>query len=345
MRKIILALAAVVGVAFITPCYANNNITEGEKVKFDTLSYALGVNIGSGIKQQLPDIDFDIAIAKQAVAETLINKSTDRHSDMIDILREFFSTTLLARREAYEKALKYNPSVVFKPFVSDDERKKVSFAFGKDVGCNLIDADLELQVESLVEGLDEGWNNTAKLSQDQVMAFLQNYFMVVRPAEAALRSAKWLEEKAAEEGVQKTESGLLYKVIVAGDMTRAAKSDEDVVRVHYVGKLSSGKVFDTSRFSQRSKAQQELMRKQQPSLFDEKGNILEEEPIEFPLNRVIPGWTEGMKLVGPGGKIVLYIPAELAYGSRGAGSVIGPNEALEFEIELIDVNPAKNITE
>ena len=345
MRKIIMALAAVVGVAFITPCYANNNITDGEKVKFDTLSYALGVNIGSGTKQQIPDIDFDIAVAKQAIAETLINKSTERHNDMIDILREFFSTTLAARREAYEKALKYNPSVAFKPFVSDDERKKISFAFGKDIGCNILNANLDLQAESLAEGFEEGYNNTAKLSQEQAMAILQNYFMVVRPAEAAERSAKWLAKKEAEAGVQKTESGLLYKVIVAGDMTRVAKSDEDVVKVHYEGKLQNGKVFDASRFNKRSKEQQELMRRLQPSLFDEKGNILKEEPIEFSLSQVIKGWAEGMKLVGPGGKIILYIPAELAYGARGAGSDIGPNEALEFEVELIDVNPVKNITE
>jgi FKBP-type peptidyl-prolyl cis-trans isomerase FkpA len=106
--------------------------------------------------------------------------------------------------------------------------------------------------------------------------------------------------------------------------------------------LQDGTVFDASRFENRSKEQQKMMRLYQPSLFDDKGNLLEpSEPIEFPLDRVIKGWTEGMKLVGPGGKIMLYIPAELAYGSHGAGPMIGPNEALEFEVELIDVKPAE----
>ena len=76
------------------------------------------------------------------------------------------------------------------------------------------------------------------------------------------------------------------------------------------------------------------MRKQQmPDSYDKN------EPVEFPLNRVIAGWTEGLQLVGKGGKITLWIPAELAYGSRGAGRNIGPNEALEFEVELVDVTP------
>ena len=106
-----------------------------------------------------------------------------------------------------------------------------------------------------------------------------------------------------------------------------------MVKVHYTGRLRSGKVFDTSLFKNRPKEQKKMMKQQLPDSYDK------DEPIEFSLNRVIKGWTEGMQLVGKGGKIKLWIPAELAYGAQGAGNSIGPNEALEFEVELIDVTP------
>lgn len=112
-----------------------------------------------------------------------------------------------------------------------------------------------------------------------------------------------------------------------------AKDPRDVVKVHYTGRTRKGKVFDTTHFSERSKEQQEMLKKQRPDSYDK------DEPIEFPLNRVIRGWTEGMQLVGKGGTIKLWIPAELAYGPTGQGRDIGPNEALEFEVELVDVTP------
>ena len=125
-------------------------------------------------------------------------------------------------------------------------------------------------------------------------------------------SAKWLEEVALMEGVQKTESGLLYRIDRQGSDVKATK-DEDKVLVHYEGKTRTDKVFDSS--------------------------YEREEPISFGLNQVIKGWTEGMKLIGEGGQITLWIPAELAYGERGAGADIGPNEALTFKVELLKVNP------
>jgi FKBP-type peptidyl-prolyl cis-trans isomerase FkpA len=131
-------------------------------------------------------------------------------------------------------------------------------------------------------------------------------------AENAEASAKWLAEVETMEGVKKTESGILYRIDREGSEVMATE-DTDVVLVNYEGKTSDGEVFDSSY---------------------ERG-----EPISFPLNRVIKGWTEGMKLVGVGGQITLWIPSELAYGERGAGANIGPNQALEFKVELLEVNP------
>ena len=108
-----------------------------------------------------------------------------------------------------------------------------------------------------------------------------------------------------------TPTGLKYMVLKEGTGDRP--SADDTVTVHYTGELLNGQVFDSS--------------------------VSRGEPASFPLNRVIPGWTEGMKLVGKGGAITLWIPADLAYGPRGAGRDIGPNEALQFEVEIVDVKP------
>ena len=117
-----------------------------------------------------------------------------------------------------------------------------------------------------------------------------------------------------EKGVKKTESGLLYKVIEEG--AERPTSLQDTVRVHYTGMLKNGKKFESSH---------------------DAGN----DPVQFPLDRVIKGWGEGLQHVGKGGKIILYIPSERAYGERGAGVFIGPNEALVFEVEVFDVFHAK----
>ena len=225
-------------------------------------------------------------------------------------------------------------------FESEEERTDLSYAFGSDIGYNIAQSGMPIQLVWIVEAMQNVRDNNAKMDEDAVNQYLQYYFMVKRPAENAAASKAWLEKIEKKSGVKKTESGLLYKVNNMGDTTVMAKDPRDVVKVHYTGRTREGKVFDTSKFANRPKEQQEMMRKQRPDMFDEKGNLKEgDEPVEFPLNRVIPGWTEGMQLVGKGGKITLWIPAELAYGSRGAGRDIGPNEALEFEVELVDVTP------
>ncbi len=128
-------------------------------------------------------------------------------------------------------------------------------------------------------------------------------------AEKAKTAMKKIEELT--KGATMTESGLAYKIIKKGTGT-VHPTAESTVRVHYTGKLTNGKVFDSSV---------------------ERG-----EPIEFPLNRVIPGWTEGVQLMVAGDKWTFIIPGNLAYGERGVPQVgIGPNETLIFEVELLDV--------
>jgi len=123
------------------------------------------------------------------------------------------------------------------------------------------------------------------------------------------KGEKFLAENKTREGVKTTASGLQYKITLEGKGKSPAATD--TVLVHYEGRLLNGTVFDSS--------------------------IKRNEPISFPLNRVIPGWTEGLQLIKEGGKAILYIPSKLAYGSRGAGGAIGPDETLIFEVELLKV--------
>ena len=120
---------------------------------------------------------------------------------------------------------------------------------------------------------------------------------------------EFLEENAKNDSVTVTQSGLQYMVLKEGTGAKPGPTDE--VTVHYTGRLLDGTVFDSS---------------------EDRG-----EPATFPLNKVIPGWTEGLQLMSEGSKYRLFIPSDLAYGSKGAGDQILPNSTLIFDVELIKV--------
>ena len=128
------------------------------------------------------------------------------------------------------------------------------------------------------------------------------------------KGKKFLENFVKTEKAQKTESGLAYKILTPGKDPKPKATD--TVKVHYKGTLIDGTEFDSSY--KRNK------------------------PIEFPLNRVIKGWTEGMQLIGKGGKIKLVIPSDLAYGNQGAPPSIPGGATLVFEVELLDIVTGKN---
>lgn len=194
------------------------------------------------------------------------------------------------------------------------EQDSLAYAIGIDLGNYVKSLDSTVNVDILAAGIKDILAGKEKLNHEESIAFLQNYFSVVKPARELEASNAYLAEVATYPNVQKTESGLMYEIIEPGDMTITAVEDADQVSVVYEGSLRDGKIFDSSK---------------------ERGDT-----VSFALNRVIKGWSEGMKLIGKGGKIVLYIPSELGYGAQGPQS-IGSNQALKFEVDLIDVIPAE----
>lgn len=195
------------------------------------------------------------------------------------------------------------------------ELDTLAYTIGLDLGNYVTSIEEDIDINVLAAAVKDAVNSTQQLSEEEAYMFIRDYFTVRVPARAKEKQVKLLEAVESGSKVQKTESGLLYEIITPGDGAKAT-NDTDVVSVMYEGSLlDGGNVFDSS--------------------------YGRGEPAEFALNQVIPGWSEGLKLIGVGGKIKLYIPSELGYGEQGAGEDIGPNEALVFEVELLDVKAAK----
>lgn len=321
MKKVIYGAAALVFAAMMVSCGGKSTslITKGNKSKLDTLSYAIGTDIGNGIANQMPEMKFDMKAlvdGAEAALTSGVKKEDKKHDEAIEVLQNFFSMERPKRMQELMAAIAADSTKAQEDhdlFVDDKERKEVSYAYGYDMGTNLRDAHLPLQTYWFAQGIEDAKAKESKISDEEAYKFIQNYFMVVRPAENAKASEEWLAKMEKKSGVQKTASGLLYRIDKAGDADIKPHAT-DIVKVNYEGKLKDGTVFDSSY---------------------ERG-----EPIEFGLNQVIKGWTEGMQLVGKGGQITLWIPAELGYGAFGQGP-IGPNEALEFKVELLDVKSAE----
>lgn len=210
------------------------------------------------------------------------------------------------------------------------EVDSVSYAFGINAGSDISrtftgmaeSEGVELNKQDFLAAFSAailGDESKTKMTPEEAIAILQEFGRKMQ-AKAAEKmeeeatanlavSAAFLAEKEKEEGVIKTPSGLLYKVIQEGKGKKPTATS--TVTVNYKGSLVDGTVFDSSY---------------------ERG-----EPTSFPLNQVVAGWTEGIQLMAPGAKYVFYIPSELGYGEQGAGGAIPGNAALTFEVELLEV--------
>lgn len=191
----------------------------------------------------------------------------------------------------------------------------VSYMIGYSTGMQIKQSDFgPLSAKQIIKGIQDacaGVEVDYMQFQQVVNGFMEKRSQAVGE-EMAKRSEAFLADNAKKDGVLTTESGLQYKIIREGEGIKPS-SAQDTVEVHYEGTNLDGKVFDSS--------------------------YERDQTATFPLNGVIKGWTEGMQLIGEGGEIMLWIPADLAYGERGAGGDIHPNEALTFKVELKSVKP------
>lgn len=191
---------------------------------------------------------------------------------------------------------------------------KLSYAWGLAMGMQLKGMGVkEIDSESFKDGVKVAFDGgTPLITTEEAQKLINDYLedLQKKATEAAQSESKaFLDENAKKEGVKVTASGLQYKVLKEGE--GATPTAEDEVTVHYTGKLLNGTVFDSS--------------------------VNRGEPATFPLNRVIPGWTEGVQLMKEGSKYEFYIPSDLAYGPQGIPNVIPPHSTLIFEVELIKV--------
>jgi len=206
------------------------------------------------------------------------------------------------------------------PMELKTQKDKASYSIGVSIGKNLKDQKVEINTDILVKGLLDAYTGAkTQLTEKEmgdVLTQFQQEIMAKAQEEAAKKGGenkskgeKFLEDNKNKPGVKTTPSGLQYTVISEGTGPKPTASS--TVKVHYTGKLIDGTTFDSS--------------------------VDRGEPIEFPLNGVIKGWTEGVQLMSKGSKYKFFIPSDLAYGDRGAGNAIGPNETLIFEVELLDI--------
>lgn len=227
--------------------------------------------------------------------------------------------SVMAQKSQKKKNKDDNANENCQALILKTHQDTISYLIGRDIGNNMKTNDIAVTPEIMFAGLKDGINGIDSVfsaeQTEQIMMVFQQDMMAKQQKKTAESCATvkaegdaFLAENRTKDGVVSLPSGLQYKVITEGEGENP--KPEDVVEVHYTGTLIDGTVFDSSV---------------------ERG-----ETIKFPLNGVIPGWTEGVQLMKPGAKYMFYIPSSLAYGDKTTGPIPG-GSVLIFEVQLISI--------
>lgn len=274
----------------------------GEDLKLDSpqkgLGYAVGMTIGKFVKEQGKAVDFSAFL--KGAQESYNRKVNDE------------KPLLLTEKEANDVKVAYKKKMAAKDADSSPDAagpeispEKLGYALGMEIAAYLKNRKAFVDFVAFLRGADDTYHEKETLMSPDDAARVRAMQSRKTPAEKNLEIGKaFLADNAKKEGVTTTESGLQYIVLKEGAGDRPHKMDR--VKVTYSGMLINGKVFDSSTTS-------------------------------FDVGGVIRGWTEALQLMPLGSKYKLFIPARLAYGTRGSPPRIGPNEVLIFEVELLEI--------
>lgn len=308
MKKINIVLIIFAAVAIIA-CNPSKKVSKKENpysLAFevpDSVAYALGLSMGSYLKRQGIASMEQEAFGKGMREGGAFDDATDQ--PFLDSISSNVQTFMMEFAQIVQ-----NKMMADSNYVPEDLSLPldISTSFGYLLGSNLIEGNLgKANFDKVIAGVNDEFVGEPTFNMEQFSLILENYFEANDSMRVAVNE-KYLADHKTKEGVITTMSGLQYKVITKGEGKMPIATDK--VKVHYKGTFVDGKTFDSSY---------------------DRG-----EPISFPLNQVISGWTEGVCLMPVGSKYLFVIPHELGYGERG-GQSIPPKSTLIFEVELLGI--------
>lgn len=299
-------IAAIAAPMFLVSCgdKQDGNYSMSFEVP-DSVAYSLGASMGSYLQRQgIQSVDFDEFSKGMKEGAAL----KEEEMNLLDSARFTVQTFQQEYGKAQQAKMQADTNYVPVPM---DFPKAQSHGIGMILGDNLVQSNFgKVDVEQVISGVKDQFNNSSKYAPEATERILEGYFVLTDSLRVKVNE-QYLADNKEKKGVITTPSGLQYKVLTEGEGEKP--SPENQVKVHYKGTFVDGKTFDSSY---------------------DRG-----EPVTFPLNGVIPGWTEGVGLMNVGSKYELVIPHEIGYGERG-NQGIPPKSTLVFEVELLEILPA-----
>jgi|GEM_PF-81566 len=280
---------------------ANINATPST-VALTTSQQQVGYALGSYMAYSIQQSGFQATNSTiyQGAQDALAGKATISYSQAQTVIQQ--SVTMMKSNQVLSLA----------------QQQQLGYAVGVSVVTSIQSSQFKYDQTTFIAGLQDTLNNVSRMSSDQVQTILNNAANQFQSNQGGNVSAQsnlekgqaFLAQNAKQPGVVTLPDGLQYKVLVQGKGAKPKATD--TVTVNYEGTTIDGKVFDSSY---------------------QRGT-----PISFPLNQVIPGWTEGVQLMTVGSTYMFYIPSNLAYGNQQVGPNIAANSTLIFKVELIKIN-------